>query len=481
MGNHGRSCDRMSDKTHSRHSGIRLPLWGLGLLILVAVGLLVGSGVWLYRTVQSVASAWEITDAPQFSVNPQAATPGASAPTVLTSEDAPAEEQTAAAVATWEGTDRVTVLLMGVDQRCDEEGPTRTDSLMLLTVDPVSKTAGILSLPRDLWVQIPGFGVERINQAYYFGEGFEYPGGGPALAEETVEALLGIKIDYYATINFDAFIQIVDLLGGIEVDVAEPIDDPKYPDSCYGFDPFHLEPGPQRLNGEMALKYARTRSTEGGDIDRGNRQQEVVLAVREQVLAQITDLLVQAPVLWRTLQENVHTTMTLDEALRLALLVQEIPSENIRRAIIDYNHVYVAKTPNGQDVLVPIRENVRALRDELFAPPAVPAAVIENLPEKMQSEGARVAVYNGTQVFGLAAETESYLKTKAVNITEVGNADSATYASSQIIEYGDHPYTVQYLVQLMGIPPLNVTKGTKPEGDYDLLVILGNDWRVPSE
>jgi LCP family protein required for cell wall assembly len=340
----------------------------------------------------------------------------------------------------------------------------------------------VLSLPRDLWVEIPGFGVDRINQAYYIGQVYEFPGGGPALAVETVEATLGVNIDYYVTVNFDAFVEVVDLIGGIVVDVPEAIDDPTYPDRCYGYDPFSVEAGEQRLDGEAALKYARTRATFGGDVDRAGRQQAVILAVREQVLQlnRLPQLIAQSPRLWQTFQGNVRTDLSLDEALQLALLVQEIPGESIHTAVLDYNYVYNETTPDGRQVLVPVRENIRQLRDQLFAPPVVPTPIIENLPALMAAEKARVAVYNGTAVFGLAASTQEYLQRFDVNITEVGNADSATYRTTQIIAYGSYPHTTQYLTQLMQIPPLNISNGSNPDGDFDVLIIIGDDWRVPA-
>lgn len=172
---------------------------------------------------------------------------------------------------------------MGIDQRCDEEGPAHTDTMMVLTIDPVGLSAAMLSLPRDLWVEIPNFGVDRINQANYYGEIYEYPGGGQALAVQTVEALLGVPIDYYVAVNFDAFVEVVDLIGGIDIDVPEAIDDPDYPDQCYGYDPFSIAAGEQQLDGEAALKYARTRATFGGDVDRAGRQQAVILAVRQKI------------------------------------------------------------------------------------------------------------------------------------------------------------------------------------------------------
>ncbi|MCA9960554.1 MAG: LCP family protein [Chloroflexota bacterium] len=467
-------------------SGIRLPLWALGVIGVLVLAFLAASSVWLYRTVQARVSAWEMTD-PDFSgvVEPQpgtAVTPGAPAAVTITDDDNK-PILSADAFKPWSGEERISFLLLGVDQRCDETGPTHTDSLMLATIDPVTKSAAVLSLPRDLWVEIPGFGVDRINQAYYYGQVYEYPGGGQALARETVAATLGIPVDYYVAIDFTAFVEIIDEIGGIEVEVPEAISDPDYPDNCYGYDPFFIDAGVHQLDGVTALKYARTRATFGGDVDRAGRQQQVVLAARSKVmqLNMIPQLILEAPQIWQTLQTNIRTNLSLDEIIQLALLVQDIPRENIHTAVIDYNYVYNETTPDGREVLVPRRDEIRKLRDELFAPPPVPTPVIADLPTLIPEEEARVAVYNGTAVFGLAAATQAYLEGYDINVTEIGNADAATYRTTQIIDYGSHPNTTFYLVQLMDVPPLNVSTGTTPEGDYDVLIIIGDDWRVPGE
>ena len=97
----------------------------------------------------------------------------------------------------------------------------------------------------------------------------------------------------------------------------------------------------------------------------------------------------------------------------------------------------------------------------------------------MRAENARVAVWNGTPVFGLAGATESFLFDQNVSVTEIGNADAATYPTTRIIDYGSHPHTTLYLSQLMGVPPLNISSDRTPDGDYDVLIILGNDWEIP--
>ncbi|MBK8905099.1 MAG: LCP family protein [Anaerolineaceae bacterium] len=466
---------------------VRLPLWAVILIGLGTIILIVGSSVWLFRTVQGTVSSLEIIN-PEFANASSGNDPTEELPApssnveTIQGDDESEPILSANAFQRWDGKNRVSILMMGIDQRCDEEGPAHTDTMMVLTIDPVGLSAAMLSLPRDLWVEIPNFGVDRINQANYYGEVYEYPGGGQALAVQTVEALLGVPIDYYVAVNFDAFVEVVDLIGGIDIDVPEAIDDPNYPDECYGYDPFSIEAGEQHLDGEAALKYARTRATFGGDVDRAGRQQAVILAVRQKIfdLNRIPQLIAQAPQLWQTSQENVRTNMTLDEAIQLALLAQDIPRESIRTAVLDFNYVYNETTPDGRQVLVPVRENIRQLRDQLFAPPAIPTPVIENLPALMAAENARVAVYNGTAEFGLAASTQEYLESFGINVTEVGNADASTYLTSQVITYGSYPNTSRYLMQLMHVPPLNVSSGTNPDGDYDILIIIGNDWRVPN-
>lgn len=473
-----------SSKKRRAQSGIRLPLWALILVTVVGSLVLVGSSIWLFRTVRSMSSTLEISS-PDF--DPIAEPMPGAAVTVNENPNDPAAEPlpllSTDALKPWSGTERVSILLLGIDHRqdCEEDGPAHTDSMMVLTIDPVGLSASVLSLPRDLWVEIPDVGLDRINQAHYFGDLYEYPGGGPALAMETVSAFLGVPLNYYVTVNFDAFIEVVDLIGGITIEVPESINDPDYPDSCYGIDPFYIEEGTHRLDGAQALKYARTRATFGGDVDRAGRQQAVILATRDQILQlnMLPQLIAQSPRLWQTLQDNVRTNLTLDEGLQLALLMQDIPSESIDTAVIDYNYVYNETTPDGRQVLVPNRDAIRQLRNEIFTPSAIPTPVITDLPTLMREEEARVALYNGTAEFGLAALTQEYLQKFGLTITEIGNADSATYRTTQIIDYGDHSGTTRYITQLMDVPPLNTSQGSKPEGDFDVLVIIGDDWRVP--
>jgi len=261
----------------------------------------------------------------------------------------------------WQGTDRVTVLLLGADTRPSERGTARprTDSIMLLMVDPQLKVAGVLSIPRDLWVDIPGYGLNRINTAYVWGAG--------DLAMETVQYNLGVRVNYYVLVEFDAFVTLIDEIGGIDVYVPYTIYDPTYPDMAYGYDPFYITAGQHHMDGETALKYVRTRHSDS-DFGRAQRQQDVLFAIRERVLSlnMLPTLIQKAPTLYATLSDSIVTNMTLDQMISLAMLAQDIPRENIRTGVIDANYTRDYITGQGAQVLIPDRERIGPLLHEVF-------------------------------------------------------------------------------------------------------------------
>ncbi|NDJ61976.1 MAG: LCP family protein, partial [Chloroflexi bacterium] len=226
----------------------------------------------------------------------------------------------------WADPRRMNILLLGIDQRTGETGAFRTDTMIVASVDPARRTAGLLSIPRDLWVNIPGFEPARINQANYLGDVNAFPGGGPALAARTITENLGIRVDHYIRVNFDVFTRVVDLVApnGVEVCPPEPIDDPDYPDAGYGFIAVYFDAGCQRLQSERLLQYARTRGTEGADFDRAARQQEVIRALAAEVLSAggIANFISQIPNLWNELSGSYTTNLSLDEIIQLGLLAQ---------------------------------------------------------------------------------------------------------------------------------------------------------------
>ena len=269
-----------------------------------------------------------------------------------------------------------TVLLLGTDRRSGGAGSStnNTDTILLLYLDPETQRAAMLSIPRDLYVDIPGHGQNRINTAYACGE--RDGTGGLALARQTVSATLGIPIDHAVLIDFTVFVTVIDAIGGVDVDVPYDIYDPTYPDSGIGYDPFYLPAGQQHLDGTTALKYARTRATPGGDFDRTARQRQIVLAVRDQVLNldMLPDLITQSPQLWASLQGAFETDLTLSEIIDLVLTASKVPTDQVATGAIDESCTQTWVTPSGAQVLVPLPDKIDALVGELFSSPPASAS-----------------------------------------------------------------------------------------------------------
>jgi LCP family protein required for cell wall assembly len=435
----------------------------------------------VYNTVHGVFAAWDGSGLPPL-FSSGGAQEGPVAPGAT--ESVPAVEATPPP---WNGTDRVTVLVMGLDYRDWEtgQGAPRTDTMMLVTLDPVSQTAGILSIPRDLWVEIPGFEHNRINTAYSLGESFHYPadadhpGGGPGLAMRTVENLLGVQIQYYAVIEFSAFERMIDEIGGIDVLVEEPMRM-----AIIGRPSMDLEAKPYHFDGAEALAYARARTTGSGDFDRSRRQQQVILAIRDSVLdlGNLPTLITRAPAIYQDVASGIHTNMSFDQMISLGAMALQIDPASIRRGVIGPPDMVLLQTlPDGAQVLQPVPDNIRLLRDQIFTltDAVAPSIALDDPAAASAQEGARVAVRNGAGIEGLATSTADYLRGLGVNVVEVGNADRMDYAKTVIIDYTGNPYTSRYLMTLLNLDPSQVLFQTIPDSPVDVAVICGPDLVLP--
>jgi LCP family protein required for cell wall assembly len=278
---------------------------------------------------------------------------------------------------TWPGTQPVTVLVLGEDHRQgDTERFFQTDTMMLISIDPAAKTISMVSIPRDLWVDIPGSGAFKIDDANFIGDAYHYPGGGPALAVNTVQQNFNVQVDHYFRLDFTAFETFIDAIGGIDIVNAQTIDDPTYPDGSLGYEPFYLPAGPHHLNGHDALRYARTRHG-STDMARARRQQEVILAVRQKVLSLnlLPGLVAQAPSLYQTLNQSVSTDLSLQQMIALALMAQDVSQDHIQSAVIDYNYVQNGLEPGApgdppQQVLIANWDRIHALMKQMIPPAA---------------------------------------------------------------------------------------------------------------
>jgi LCP family protein required for cell wall assembly len=363
------------------------------------------------------------------------------------------------------------VLVMGLDRRPNEgDTLTRTDTMMVVTINPVAKTAGILGIPRDMYVEIPnedgGYFEERVNTALEYGVLYDYPGGGPQLAEDTIERNLNIKIDHYVIIDFPGFKEVIDSLGGIDVDVPDYLDDPYYSESEKPGDyfPLHFEPGMQHMDGSTALGYARSRNTTS-DLDRIQRQQRVIFAVMDKALG--LDVLKNAGDLWKQYQHTVATDINDFEIVGFAKLAADISPSRI--SALSLGSCTAGAMIRGMSVQVMSKEGCQRIVDALFS------------DQQLLADKAVVEVREGTD--GNMTEIAVQL------LTDLGFPDSSVIASdptedffaqTQIVDFADKTYSAGKIAEWLGVP-LTAARAATPEDaslrvtGADIVVILGAD------
>lgn len=242
------------------------------------------------------------------------------------------------------------ILVLGSDNRPDLES-WRTDSIMVVVIDPKIGQVGIVSIPRDLYVDVPGYdkGKERLNAVAYIGEKLNYPGGGPALVQRVVEEQLGIPTQHYVIIHQDGLIKLVDALGGVTVNLDCPLYEAT-PDakSPTGIKTFTLPAGPVQLDGVTAKKFATYRYVQT-DFGRTRRQQQLIWAIRNRVLQ--ANLLPKIPVLWSALSDTFTTDLDLPVVLKLARLASRLQAQDVHGMQFDEDTIEWYTTPEGWQVL----------------------------------------------------------------------------------------------------------------------------------
>jgi LCP family protein required for cell wall assembly len=264
---------------------------------------------------------------------------------------------------------RINVLLLGIDRRSGSGWAYRTDTIVIVTMEPGTRAAGMLSIPRDLQVTIPGHGEDRINTANVLGSSLDNPEGGPDLLKDTVETNFGIPIDGYLMVDFSVFEEIVDTLDGIEVMVPRALHDTRYPDPRPGdphaFKTIHFDPGWQHMDGKRALEYARSRMSTT-DFDRAKRQQLILLAIRERALS--LGAIPRWPLLAKTVADGVKTDMSPEDMLALAGLAARIDPSHLKQVVLEHPLVVGHRRTDGAAVQLPRWELINPVLEDLFGP-----------------------------------------------------------------------------------------------------------------
>ena len=381
-----------------------------------------------------------------------------------------------------EGDGRVNVLLMGRGGG-EHTAPDLTDTMMILSVDPVNKSATLLSIPRDLWVQVPGGGPMKINAAYKTGE-FKYsrslkagntdPKGvraGLDTVDKVVGDALGITIHYNMLVNFEAFKQAVDTVGGVVVTAPSDLVDPTMAWEN-GNNPVLAKAGPNKFNGKQALMYTRSRHT-SSDFARAERQRAVFLAIKQKVqeLGTLSNP-VKVSGLLTAFGNNVATDLSFKDANRLYKILKGIEDGQITStSLVDDKNTYIKTTMyKKQSVVMPTAG--------MFNFKAIQSYIKTQLKDPyIQKENAKVLVLNGTPTPGLAQKLGDLLKSYGYNVMPTGNTPNTGWTQTTLIDMTHkNKYTKNYLENRLGMTANDKLMDTSiPTNGADFVIIMGSD------
>jgi len=369
-----------------------------------------------------------------------------------------------------EGDGRINILLLGIGGG-KHPGPNLTDTIMLVSIDPTNKKAGLLSIPRDLYLEVPGIGWTKINYVHAYGESNpKTTGGGPALMKQTLSEVLDLPIHYFVRLDFDGFVKLVDAVDGVDIYVEKAISDPYYPaPDMKHYDPFFITAGWHHLDGKTALKYVRSRETTS-DFDRSARQQKFLKAFLQKATSlNILSNPKKVSLIISILGNHLKTDFTLGEVQRLLSLAQEINKGEIVTKVLDSSTdgLLVAKSGSQGYYLVPKAGNFREIQ----------RFVHEFLTDPyLARETAKIEVQNGTTQKGLAQEVAQLLKSYGYQVVRITTA-SSLYPKTTIYDYtgGEKPITLSLLSKRLNAKIIKSQRSSG--GNVDLLVILGEDYQ----
>jgi LCP family protein required for cell wall assembly len=367
------------------------------------------------------------------------------------------------------GQETVNFLLIGSDQR--HGASFRTDTMVVAILRPNEGQVSLISIPRDLWVSIPGVGNQRINTAYEYGELNGYTGGGAGLLKDTIQYNLGIRIDHTALVDFNGFRQIVDTLGGVDVPVSCPYTDWRLIDPTFNpeleanWNLYTVNPGVIHMDGDLALWYARSRQ-KSSDFDRGRRSQEVLRALFTHALQ--TNTLTRIPELYSNFKDSVDTDLGLGDILQLSLYAPKMTNADIRSYYIRPPYVDSWITDQGAYVLLPNQELLSQLLTE-----ALSAST-----KTVQRQTVKIDVMNGTSIAGYETLASNRLNYAGYE-THIIPSDRQDYAYSVLIDktaVQDRSMS-NPILNVMGLTLGSLIPAPDANSTANYLLILGYDYQ----
>lgn len=374
--------------------------------------------------------------------------------------------------------DHTNFLILGTGGK-NHEGADLTDTIIIASLDQESKLLTMVSIPRDIYVKDEKVGNSKINEIYLNAKNY-YKTSTEGLdhMREKIETIMGIPIHYWIKIDFTGFKELVDALGGIDVNVEQAIYDPFYPkDGTYLYSPFKISAGPNHLDGETALKYARSRKTTS-DFDRAERQQQIIYAIKEKALD--TEILFsqeRISEILETLKKNIETNITVKEILTLGSIAADFNPEQISHKLIHddptqcggFLYTPAREFYNGMFVLIPAGgfDFIHLYSDLAF-----------NLPNIAQ-EKIKIHILNGTKKGGVAGETKQILKRFCFDIARFGNAKKQDLKETTYY-YKTRPAALDFIQKLIPGKETTVLPEEYLKENYlekaDLLIELGSDY-----
>lgn len=375
---------------------------------------------------------------------------------------------------------RTNILLLGVGDP-GHDGENLTDSILILSIDYKTNNIAIFSVPRDLYVKIPGNGSSKINAANVYAEN-KHKGSGPGVVSQVITNTFGIPIDYYILVNFSGLKQAVDAVGGVPVKVENSFCDYNYPTEYKGdTSTVCFNAGTQTMNGIKALQYSRSRHAygpEGSDFARGRRQQNVLIALKEKILSTNTTYNPKTIIsLLGVMGSNVKTDFQVAEFARLYDIAKKVDQSKIIQKSFDNSPegmlVSDSSTAAGY-ILMPKTGNWKEIQ-----------AAVANIfnTSGVKTEKATISILNGTWTGGLAATASDSLKGSGYNVVNTGDNPTKNYKKTVIIDNtgGKKPLTIAALEKNFGVTATKAatatTTGTVGATTYDVQIILGTDYK----
>ena len=346
----------------------------------------------------------------------------------------------------------INFLVMGVDAT-EEDPKGRSDTLILVHVDQENKKATMVSIPRDFRVEIPDEGMDKINHSYNY--------GGPALTIKTVEQYTGLPIHHYVVVNYQGFTQLVNAIGGVEVDVKEDMFDDELGAPIYA--------GKQRLNGDQALFYVRFRNAPTGDFTRIADQQNFARALIDES-ARIQNAF-RIPALINILSNNIETDMSIKEMLEYANAARSFKQDGLTTVMLPGYPDMI----DGVSYVIPEQSKVDQILEFVRANKEIDPLLLEDV----NPSDVNVKVLNGTATEGVGGEVADILGNAGYNIVLLGNADRANYKTS-VIYYAKVNKAKALAVQRDlkdDIPDIKLVESSTIDGSAHVLVIVGVDYK----